>query len=223
MTNTTNAAPTTSVTGMRLAHRMMLTDLERLTQVTRMIADGATPCPDRRAKALAAWLANLSTEIRHHHEVEDDTAWPVIEAAASGHVDLGVLTDDHKALDPMLDELATTIARFVAAPQAGARALADQVAELRDHLVEHITAEEASLFPVIERYVGAADWARVEKAAQTGGTGPAFTIPRVFAAIRPEERAELMAEAGAGQRLMLTAMSAVFGAGHRRRERLVFG
>lgn len=225
MTTSTTSLP--SVTGMRMAHRMMTSDLVRLTATASRIADGTTRCPDARAAALARWLDELAVEIHHHHQVEDDTAWPVIEAAAGAHVDLAVLTDDHDALDPMLDRMQAAAAALVATPEArraeAARPLAAALTELRDHLTEHIEAEEQTLFPVIRQYVPVAEWEKVEAVASSGGGRAAFRLPRILDALTPEERDELFGKSGAVARLMTGVVAALLRPGHRRRERLVFG
>jgi iron-sulfur cluster repair protein YtfE (RIC family) len=225
MTNETTTAPaTSSVMGMRLAHRMMTRDLVRLTAVAEQIADGTTVCPDRRACALRAWLDLLAVEIHHHHEIEDDVAWPVIAAHADPHVDLAVLSDDHSALDPMLDAVRVAAAQVVHAAdrRAAAASLTAALVVLRDHLVEHLEAEEAAVFPVIERYVPPAAWKTVEDAAAEGGAGLGFVLPRAFAVLTPAERQEMLGAMGpAGTVFRLLA--AVLGVGLRRRERLVFG
>lgn len=222
---TTTARP--SLLGMEVAHRMIRADLVRLTHLAERVADGAVPCPDRRAAALAAWVADLCAEIRHHHEIEDDAAWPVIEAAAGAHVDLTELTDDHRALDPLCDALRERADALAATPEEGRRAaarpLAVTLAELRDHLVEHLAAEEASVFPIVERYVPAAEWRRVEERAGRGGPGLAFQAPRMLAVTSAAEQAAMLGGAPAPVRWMLRLVGGVLVARHRRRERVLFG
>lgn len=223
--DTTTSAP--DLLGMAVAHRMMRADLIRLAHLARRIADGAVPCPDARARALTRWTDLLAGEIHHHHTVEDDVAWPVIAAAAAAHVDLAELTDDHRALDPLLAAVRDGVAAVAAAPEGAravaARPLAEALAALRDHLVEHLDAEEASVFPVVERYVAPADWMRVEQAAQRGGPPLGFMLPRMLAVTDPAEQARMMAPLPAPMRLLFTALRAVLVPLHRRRERVLFG
>ncbi|SHL38637.1 Hemerythrin HHE cation binding domain-containing protein [Pseudonocardia thermophila] len=227
MTNVQSSPDAPSVAGMRMAHRIMTGDLIRLTSAVERIADGTTRCPDDRATALASWLDELAAEIRHHHRIEDDVAWPVITAAAGECVDLSELTGDHAALEPMLDGVRDACAAVVAAPAeqraTAARPLATALAELRDHLLEHIENEETTLFPIIRRHVPVTEWVKVEQAAGTGGGRMAFQLPRMLDATTPAERAEVLAAAGAGTRVVLGLLGALLRPGYRRRERLVFG
>jgi hypothetical protein len=101
--------------------------------------------------------------------------------------------------------------------------LAAVLARARDVLDEHLDAEEAAIFPVVEKYVPAAAWAALEQKARKSGPGPGhemrFLVPRVFAVATPEEAARLRAIAGPA----LVVVLALVGPAHRRRERLVFG
>lgn len=213
---------TADLTGITIAHRMMRTDLHRLVPTAERIADGEA-CGPKRAAALARWVELLCEEIHHHHTAEDDLAWPVIARYAGQAVDLSELSDDHAALDPLLDGLRTTAAALRGASADGradvARELARRLAALRDEIDEHLEAEERDLFPIIERYVPADRWDEVIAGVQKGGPGLRFMLPRVLAAVTDDEYASMRKEAGP----VLVALAAVLKPGHRRRERLVFG
>lgn len=215
---TTETAP--DLLGMRYAHRMMRFDLHRFTDLARRLAAGE-PCDDRRAAAIVAWLRTLRQEIHHHHTVEDELCWPLIERSAGAEIDLEVLSEDHRALDPLLDRLHAATSAFAAGPdrRAAAGSLLAILTTIRDELDEHIESEEASVFPVVERYVSAQDWAELEKAIRKGGPPIGFVLPRFEAVMRPEERAQVRAAAG---RVMF-ALLALLRPGFKRRERLVFG
>jgi hypothetical protein len=88
-------------------------------------------------------------------------------------------------------------------------------------LDEHIVAEEAEIFPVIERYVPADAWEGVTRGVRKRGGGPSavFRVPRIADVATPQERVALGAEAGPVPRMLLAALRP----GHRRREALVFG
>jgi iron-sulfur cluster repair protein YtfE (RIC family) len=222
MTTADAGTRTADLTGITIAHRMMRTDLHRLTPTTERIADGET-CSPRRAAALARWVENVCEEIHHHHTAEDELAWPVIARHAGQAVDLTELSDDHAALDPLLDGLRAAAGALRGASAAdrrdAARELARRLSALRDEIDEHLEAEEADLFPVIERYVPADEWDTVVAGVQKGGPGLRFMLPRVLAVVTDEEFASMRTEAGP----VLLALAAVLRPGHRRRERLVFG
>lgn len=208
--------------GIRLIHRVMRTDLHRLTDLAGRISAGE-PCSDRRATAVAGWIAALGEEIHDHHSAEDDHAWPVIAARAGAEVDLAELSADHAALDPLLDAVRAAAAALVAATESGRAAVAagleSALGALRDDIDEHLDAEEETIFPVIERCVPVAEWQRVEEAVRKGGPGMRFTLPRLVAVTSPDEYARVRRFAGPA----LLVLLAVLTPGHRHRERLVFG
>ncbi|MGY1823294.1 hemerythrin domain-containing protein [Geodermatophilus sp. SYSU D00079] len=213
----TDTDPVPDVMGMRLAHRAMLRDAHRLTDLAERLAAG-TP-DDRRADAVARYVRDFADSVHHHHSVEDEVLWPVIAASAGPHVDLTELSDDHAALDPALHRLRDTADAFRARPgEDTATALAVELAELRDTLTEHIGDEEASVFPVIEKYLSVADWAAVEARIRKRAK-LSFEAPRVLAVATDSERAAIEADGGLALRLLLAVLLPPF----RRRERAVFG
>ena len=210
--------PRPDTLGMRLAHRAMLKDAHRLTTLLQELA--ATAPGPARARAVAQYVADYCDSIHHHHSAEDDILWPVLAASAGAHVDLAELSDDHSALDPLLDRIRAAAAAFAARPaeEDTATALAVDLAELRDLLDEHIADEEASVLPAIEEYVSVKDWAAVEGEIRKRAK-LSFEAPRVVAVVTPAEYAVLAEEGGLLLRLLLAVLVPPF----RRRERRVFG
>ncbi len=213
--------PEPDVFGLLLAHRAMLRDLYRLSDLLQAVATGSTILGRRRARAVAAYLDDLCTSIHHHHSAEDDILWPVLEESAGPHVDLTELSDDHRVLDPKLERIragAAALRSGTLTPENWT-ALAADLADLRDTLAEHIADEEASILPVIRTYVSAGDWKAVEEAIRSNGAKVSFDGPRALAVATPEELATIRA----GLRFPLTLLVMVLPRIFARRERLVFG
>ncbi|TVX91457.1 hemerythrin domain-containing protein [Mycolicibacterium porcinum] len=212
--------PAPDLLGITLAHRAMLADLLRLTDLAAAVRDRDVICTPGRARAISRYLEWLCDSIHHHHTTEDTVLWPVIRASVGSHVDLSELTDDHAALDPRLDQLRARAAAFRLS--MGDRRLAGlmaiELAELSALLTEHINDEELEVFPLITEHVSVADWESVERAAKDGSR-MSFDGPRSLAVATDDERAALGQHAGIGPRIMLSALRLV----HRRRERAVFG
>jgi hemerythrin-like domain-containing protein len=211
--------PVPDVLGMRLAHRIMLRDAGRLTDLAEQLAAGTTRTDTKRVAAIAGYVRDWAHSVHHHHSVEDEILWPVLVESAGPHVDLSELSDDHAALDPMLDRLRAAADGYQARPgEVTATELALALAELRDVLTEHIGEEELAVFPVIERHVSVRDWDEVENRIRKRAK-ISFELPRVISAITPEEWPAVAARAG----LALRVVMAVLGPPYRRRERAVFG
>ncbi|MCF6743968.1 hemerythrin domain-containing protein [Blastococcus sp. KM273128] len=220
VTPRTEGDPRPDTLGMRLAHRAMLRDVRRLTDRLQQVAAGRTPVDAWRARGIAGYVADYCDSVHHHHSAEDDVLWPVLAASAGPSVDLGELSDDHAALDPLLERIRAGAAAFAARPadEDTATALAVDLAELRDTLEEHIADEEASVLPAVEEHVSVRDWAAVEARIRKRAK-LSFEVPRVVDVVTPAERAVLVAEGGLAVRLMLALLVPPF----RRRERRVFG
>lgn len=205
--------------GLRLTHRAMRADLHRLSRLAGRLADGQTACRRRRAAAIARYVSRLCDSIDRHHQVEDRHLWPILDAAAGAEIDLAELSDDHAALEPLLDQVRAAAAGFARDPAGDgvARRLAYTLGALRDLLDEHIVEEERTILPVIERYVSAAEWSVVEAAARADG-GLWFDLPRIDRFAQPAERAQLYAAGGPVLRVLLAVARPLY----RRRERVIF-
>ncbi|GAY15346.1 hemerythrin domain-containing protein [Mycobacterium sp. shizuoka-1] len=205
--------------GITLAHRAMLTDVERLVAAVTDIGLGRQHCSPRRADAIARYTELLCESIHHHHTMEDSVLWPVIAARAGDIVDLSELTEDHAALDPRLETIAhrATAFRVAGGDRRTAALLAAELADLHNLLTEHIAEEERDIFPVIRRHVPVAEWQTVEKTAQRTGR-LTFDGPRTVAAGTEDERAILAKGVSPVLRLVL----GVLAWRHRRFEDAVF-
>jgi hemerythrin-like domain-containing protein len=191
---------------MKIAHRGMLDDTGRFTQIVGRIA-GGEPCGQRRRGAIVDYLVQLCASIHHHHTIEDDVVWPILTASAGSAVDVHDLQDDHNQLDQLLATLKTRTAAFARdEPGTGAAAqLADTLGHAHELLSEHIAEEEKVVFPIVERYVSAADWQRAEKAARAGASMK-FEAPRMMRHADDRELAKMKKEAGSVIRAILVLL-----------------
>ncbi|MER5319361.1 hemerythrin domain-containing protein [Streptosporangium roseum] len=207
---------TPELLGFQITHRAMRGDVRRLADLATELVEGRQSADPARATAIAGFVTALCRGIHHHHTMEDQVLWPVIERAAGAEVDLRDLSDDHSELDPLLAEINGQAAVF--ATSRDASALVASLTRLADMLDEHIEEEERLLFPIIRKYVSVADWKRVEDAVRKGGD-VRVDLPRIEQYARPEELARLRRLAGPVLALLLSMLRG----GHRRRQRLIFG
>ncbi|MEN3539817.1 hemerythrin domain-containing protein [Microbispora sp. ZYX-F-249] len=207
---------TPDLTGIRIIHRAMRGDLHRLRALAEDLEAGRQRADPARAAAITRYAEDVCGAIHHHHSREDEIVWPVIERSAGTAVDLADLSDDHSELDPLLERV-----RVAARAFAGGRAVSELAAALRtlsELIDEHIEEEERRIFPVIEKYVSAADWKTMEKSLKGGGD-PRFELAWVDRYASPEEMAHIRRLAGPVLSLLLTLARPSY----RRRQRLVFG
>lgn len=165
--------PPTDVTAVietRLAHEVhrVATTLMAEAALNASVPLGAT------AQLRDFLVANL----RHHHETEDHDLWPrIVAAAPSAALALEPLTDQHEQLDAALDRLAGVAVQGDAAgrdpvepadstgkgadiaSEAAVRArLHDAAVTVRDVVHDHLSHEEAVLFPALREHVSPAEW-----------------------------------------------------------------
>lgn len=212
--------PAPDLLGITLAHRAMLADLRRLTELAVAVRDGVLRCTPGRARAVSRYVELLCDSIRHHHAAEDVMLWPVIQASVGDHLDLRELTEDHRALAPLLDQLQARAAAFRlwrGSPQI-ARLMAVELGELSALLGEHIHDEESAVFPLISAHVSVTDWTTAQTAARAGRR-MSFDTPRELAVRTEQERARQDGETGVGLRVLLMALRLR----HRKLDRAVFG
>lgn len=126
-------------------------------------AERLRPGPTPRAKELASFADFLLDFVHHHHTGEDEHWWPALEAgsAAAGAV-LAPLTDDHHELDPLIAQLREHVVALRTGTHDVAAVRRDATA-LRDHVVEHLAAEEPVLLPLLDQHLSDADAERLSR------------------------------------------------------------
>ncbi|MGY1772509.1 hemerythrin domain-containing protein [Blastococcus sp. SYSU D00813] len=197
--------PEADLFGFALVHRALRTGCRLLADAVTSVAAGS-PCGPERQRAIVAFAGHMLHEVHVHHSREDDVLWPVIAASAGAHVDLSPLTDDHAALQGVLDRAEALLATFAAQGPAAAGPLAAVLTQVADSLDEHITEEERDVFPVVRRYVSAGDFARVETRFRKGTSlrHMVFVLPWIVdSCATPADRAQLLGSAPPPFRLLL--------------------
>jgi hemerythrin-like domain-containing protein len=162
------------LSGMYMAHHAFRRDLADFAAAARL-----TPVDDAATwTALAARWTRFATILHHHHTVEDTTLWPqLLELAdAAGDSDaratLEAMEAEHRLVDPLLTACAEGFAAMAHSPAPDtAERLAEHAAAARDSLAAHLRHEETEALPLLQRYLSAEGWQRVEAAAGEG-TGP---------------------------------------------------
>ncbi|TGD85153.1 hemerythrin domain-containing protein [Mycolicibacterium sp. CH28] len=195
--------PDPDVRGLALAHRALLNDVGRLIDAVAAIRDGQR-CNPGRARAIARYTELMCDSIHHHHTVEDEVLWPVIDASAGDMIDLTELTEDHAALDPRLDVIRRRANGFRVAggDVRTAGLLAAELSNLLTLLTEHIVEEERDIFPVIRDHLSVASWQAVEETAQRTGR-LSFDLPRMLAVMTDDERATMITQLSPVMRVVM--------------------
>lgn len=153
------STPPDVVREFQLVHDTMRHSIGVLVDAAAVVRPGSTP----RAQELARYIDALLAFVHHHHTGEDEHWWPALrERAAGAGAALEPLTDDHHALDPLLDALRLH-ARLLAIGTHEVPAVRRDANALRDHLLEHLDAEEPVLLPLLAEHLEPAEAARLGK------------------------------------------------------------
>lgn len=169
---------------MYATHRAFRRDLQRLGA-----AAGAGR--GRAPQALAGW-DNFSTQLHHHHSVEDAALWPQVEAKIAGRPDAQRLMKDmeaeHAELGPRIDAVE-------AALHTADTALAARIEDLYQVMDAHFRHEEDSALPLIQEVLTPAEWKKfgLANARRFGLKGVANYIPWVLDGSTPDQEREFLA------------------------------
>jgi iron-sulfur cluster repair protein YtfE (RIC family) len=197
---------------MVLVHRAIRADLSRLIASIDELADRGGP-PAGRVRAIGRYTTALLAEIRGHHDNEDEIVWPVLAVAALQAVDLGPLTDDHRAIEATVGRAGQALGSL--------GELRARLGELLDMLDEHMADEERQVLPAMRRYLHAETyrWCEMQARRTTSLGRLRFRAPWLARHTRADELDWLVAAGGWRTRILLAATRR----GYARLERLAFG
>jgi hemerythrin-like domain-containing protein len=173
----------------RVIHAAVRRDLDRLSTALEA-------APDRdvaRAQDLQRAYDNLHSELRHHHEQEDQHVFPALRRLGIDPALIVDMDDEHHAMSAALDETAGLMQQYAATGSAADAATARAGLENTRGVVErHLSHEEDELEPLVQPHLESAEWKQAEKALRKA---PPATTGRFFAwltdGMDPESRAYL--------------------------------
>lgn len=161
-------------------HDAMRRDVRRLVAV--LDTDGPADVP-----ALARWFDRFEAVIEHHHHCEDDIVWPGLESIVARR-DCGAegtalllarqdLLDDHRELDAAMSAVRTSLHEASTASDR-----LDAARRFETCLDDHLTREEAAVFPLLTAHVSEEEFAVLEHAVVdvTPMAAMTFTVPWIM-------------------------------------------
>jgi hemerythrin-like domain-containing protein len=181
-------------------------------QLVRGIGTARVADP-KRAAALGRWFRGYSDELRTHHHIEDDIAFPELAARVPAYAEYSdALTGDHDHLDRVIDALRDALADWAQhttesdAARDARYAVLDLAVELRDFLDEHLAIEDADVLPMIARHFTAEEYVVLEQQAGKAITirQAMFTAPWYMATVDAETAARTLREAPRALRIIYT-------------------
>ena len=158
-------------TPMYLMHHAFRRDLNRFETAVR-----ATPIGEVATwQALARRWDRFAEVLHHHHQVEDEYIWPVLErhAAEDGETSatemLHAMEAEHAQIDPALQAVQQAFRAMADHPCADHRnALDVRVTAVRAALLEHLRHEETDALPYLQRVTTPEEEKAMSKGAESG-------------------------------------------------------
>ena len=127
-----------------LIHDAFRRDLRRLRGAVR-----APGVAQARAQELRSHWEFVKDQLHHHHQVEDDSLWPLVRPKLAGDADqlavLQSMEDQHQAQLPRNAVIDQAFASFAHKPDdAAGSELSDQIDQLGVELGAHLEDEESA-------------------------------------------------------------------------------
>jgi deazaflavin-dependent oxidoreductase (nitroreductase family) len=144
---------------MVIVHRMFRRECALLPQLVAAVAGGDLA----RARTVAGHAREILDMLHHHHVGEDELLWPRLAARTRFHADLLARMDSqHQSLAVLLEHAATSFTAWQNAPTASSStALTALLQQLSAGLNEHFDEEEATVLPIVEQVITAAEYQEV--------------------------------------------------------------
>ena len=183
-------APRGRFTIVYLIHEAFRRDLTRLGHAVR------SPHVDvAKARRLGAHWNFVNEQLHHHHQVEDNSLWPLVRPKLAAQNDQLAVLDkmeaQHHALEPKCEAITEEFATYPdrLGGQAG-ESLAIKLQDLATPLAAHLDDEEAHCFPVIDEALSVEEFESFGKATAKaiGMRGSARFFPWIFDGANPLER-----------------------------------
>ncbi|MET7456847.1 hemerythrin domain-containing protein [Streptomyces sp. NPDC005574] len=140
---------------MVVVHRVFRRESALAPRLVRAVADGDTA----RAARIAAYLRDYVTGLHHHHAVEDELIWPLLQARAGDEELVARMEKQHHRIDLSL----TIVGEWIPAWQREAdhtarEELALALVEHRAVLLDHLDDEERLVLPLVAEHLTLAEW-----------------------------------------------------------------
>jgi hemerythrin-like domain-containing protein len=167
--------PLADARDMLAVHTMFRRELGLLPGLVRGVVAGDA----ERAAVVGDHVALVTRMLHIHHSGEDKHIWPLLRERGAREITqiVDVMQEQHERIHQDYLQADEALAAWREhAPAGGGDALAGAIEQLIPHLEAHLSLEEDRVVPLIERYVTAAEYARL------AGEGAQDTPPELLPA-----------------------------------------
>lgn len=177
-----------------MIHEAFRRDIGRLSSALRSSTVDAA-----RVRQLRAHWDFVNEQLHHHHQVEDDSLWPLVRPKLAGSQDELAILDDmesqHITLQPLCEGIGHGFTSLESSPdRQSAGDLAERLDAVGTRLAQHLDDEETRCFPVIEHAMTEQEFESFGKATAkaVGMRGSARFFPWIFDSADPQERSSVL-------------------------------
>jgi hemerythrin-like domain-containing protein len=109
----------------------------------------------KKAKVLSEFGLFTVAGAHFHHTTEDDYYWPAVERNGANAALLEPLIEEHRLIDPLLDETEKIFAALNGGPlgSGSVESLRNQVSRFKGDMLRHLDNEEPIFFPLLAQYM----------------------------------------------------------------------
>lgn len=132
-------------------------------RLSRAAERGRTDDPAAHDALLVGWHG-FSTELHHHHCIEDDHLWPMMRSKLADRSDDLAVLDAMEAEHSLIDPALAAVEEAFDDRDSGMDRLADRVDELVGLLHAHLAHEETETLPLVREVVSQKEWGGITKA-----------------------------------------------------------
>jgi hemerythrin-like domain-containing protein len=186
---------------MVVVHRVFRREAALAPRLVRAVPDGDTA----RAARIAAHLDDYVMGLHHHHSLEDELIWPLLQARGSD----GELVDRMEQQHQGIDRTLAVVAEWLPAWQREADHIAREelaLALLEHHrvLLEHLDDEERLVLPLVAEHLTVAEWDLVGRRGleQLPKNKVLLALGAILEEATPQERAYFLGKAPFAGRLL---------------------
>ncbi|MFC7710608.1 hemerythrin domain-containing protein [Micromonospora lupini] len=146
------------VRDMYMVHILFRREFGLLPQLVR----GVRPGDVKRAEVVGAHAALMCQQLHLHHEGEDIFLWPLLaeRGGAEAAAVVPTMQAQHHAIEQAYEAVVALLPDWRRTGRDGA-GVAEALERLRAAATEHMAMEEAEILPLAQRYVTAAEWAKL--------------------------------------------------------------
>jgi iron-sulfur cluster repair protein YtfE (RIC family) len=123
------------------------------------LVGGVAPGDAERVALIANYYENVLSFLEAHHDGEEHLVFPLLrERCAGDEVLIDHMSDQHHEALALLEKAKVSLAAWPGGDATAQTAAQERLAELGNHLLEHLNEEEAKVLPLAAEHLSMEEW-----------------------------------------------------------------